>query len=76
MIMITGFATVRSAVQAMKLVLAGFLEKLFAPDDLVRTVRKALDDAQNASPVEQSLVHQDEILRFLDPGGDGRKPQL
>ena len=65
-IMITGFATVRSAVQAMKLGAAGFLEKPFAPDDLVRTVRKALDDAQNASPVEQSLVHQDEILRFLD----------
>jgi len=65
-IMITGFATVRSAVQAMKLGAAEFLEKPFAPDDLVRTVRKALYDAQNASPAEQGLVHQDEILRFLD----------
>ncbi|MBI5578554.1 MAG: response regulator [Deltaproteobacteria bacterium] len=65
-IMITGFATVRSAVQAMKLGAAEFLEKPFAPDDLMRTVRKALYDAQNASPVEQSLVHQDEVLRFLD----------
>jgi FixJ family two-component response regulator len=65
-IMITGFATVRSAVQAMKLGAAEFLEKPFAPDDLVRTVRKALYDAQNAGPVEQGLVHQDEILRFLD----------
>ncbi|HSM90003.1 MAG TPA: response regulator, partial [Desulfobacterales bacterium] len=65
-IMITGFATVRSAVQAMKLGAAEFLEKPFAPDDLVRTVRKALYDAQTASPVEQGLVHQDEILRFLD----------
>ncbi|MCK7468037.1 MAG: response regulator [Desulfosudis oleivorans] len=41
-VMITGFATVRSAVQAMKLGAAEFLEKPFAPDDLVRTVRKAL----------------------------------
>lgn len=65
-IMITGFATVRSAVQAMKLGAAEFLEKPFAPDDLVRMVRKALYDAQTASPVEQGLVHQDEILRFLD----------
>lgn len=65
-IMITGFATVRSAVQAMKLGAAEFLEKPFAPDDLVRTVRKALYDAQNATPVEQGLVHQDEVLRFLD----------
>jgi DNA-binding NtrC family response regulator len=65
-IMITGFATVRSAVQAMKLGAAEFLEKPFAPDDLVRTVRKALYDAQSASPAEQGLVHQDEILRFLD----------
>jgi len=65
-IMITGFATVRSAVQAMKLGAAEFLEKPFAPDDLVRTVRKALYDAQNANPVEQGLLHQDEILRFLD----------
>jgi DNA-binding NtrC family response regulator len=65
-IMITGFATVRSAVQAMKLGAAEFLEKPFAPDDLVRTVRKALYDAQSATPVEQGLVHQDEVLRFLD----------
>jgi FixJ family two-component response regulator len=65
-IMITGFATVRSAVQAMKLGAAEFLEKPFAPDDLVRTVRKALYDAQNANPVAQGLLHQDEILRFLD----------
>ena len=65
-IMITGFATVRSAVQAMKLGAAEFLEKPFAPDDLVRTVRKALYDGSTAPPVEQGLVHQDEILRFLD----------
>lgn len=65
-VMITGFATVRSAVQAMKLGAAEFLEKPFAPEDLVRTVRKALQAAEAAGPAEQGLVHRDELLRFLD----------
>lgn len=65
-LMITGFATVRSAVQAVKLGAAEFLEKPFAPEELVRTVRKALHAAEAAVPAEQGLVHRDELLRFLD----------
>src|SRR5512143_1984617 len=41
-VMITGFGSVKSAVQAMKLGAAEYLEKPFAPDDLVKVVQKAL----------------------------------
>ncbi len=42
-VMITGFGNVPSAVQAMKLGAAEYLEKPFAPDALVKVVQKALN---------------------------------
>ena len=39
-VMITGFGTVKSAVQAMKLGAAEYLEKPFSPDQLVKTVKQ------------------------------------
>jgi DNA-binding NtrC family response regulator len=65
-VIITGYATVPSAVQAMKLGAAEILEKPFSPDGLVYTVQKAMT-APAAEAVEApGVVHRDEILRLLE----------
>lgn len=65
-VMITGFGSVQSAVQAMKLGAAEYLEKPFAPDDLVKVVKKALQIAATTPPEDQRLIHKDEILKVLE----------
>lgn len=60
----TGYATVQSAVQSMKLGAADFIEKPFTPDMLVTTVRKVLDSEGETEP--QELIHRDEIVRVLE----------
>lgn len=65
-VMITGFGSVKSAVQAMKLGAAEYLEKPFAPDDLVKVVQKALHIAATTPPEDQSLIHKEEILKVLE----------
>jgi DNA-binding NtrC family response regulator len=68
-VMITGFGTVKSAVQAMKLGAAEYLEKPFSPDELIKTVNSALDIAGRQQPEEQGIVHKTEILRVLEKAG-------
>lgn len=65
-VMITGFGTVKSAVQAMKLGAAEYLEKPFSPDQLVKTVNSALHMAETREPEEQGLIHAEEILKVLE----------
>jgi DNA-binding NtrC family response regulator len=65
-VIITGYATVRSAVQAMKLGAADYLEKPFTPDQLLKAVASALDIAATQSPEEQGLIHQDEVITVLE----------
>jgi len=65
-VMITGFGSVKSAVQAMKLGAAEYLEKPFAPDDLVKVIQKALHIAATTPPEEQRLIHKEEILKVLE----------
>jgi DNA-binding NtrC family response regulator len=65
-VMITGFGSVQSAVQAMKLGAAEYLEKPFTPDALVKAVDKALHLARTTAPESQSLIHKEEILRLLE----------
>ena len=62
-VMITGFGTVKSAVQAMKLGAAEYLEKPFSPDELVKTVNSALHIAETRGPEEQGLIHTEEIIK-------------
>lgn len=63
---ITGYATVQSAVQAMKLGATEYIEKPFTPEELVKAVKSALDVALKQVPEEQVIVHKDEVLGVLD----------
>ena len=65
-VMITGFGSVQSAIQAMKLGAAEYLEKPFAPDALVETVKKALHIAATKPPEDPGVIHKTEILRVLE----------
>lgn len=65
-VIITGYATVPSAVQAMKLGAAEILEKPFSPDGLVYTVQKAISPSREEAVEAQGVVHRDEILRLLE----------
>lgn len=62
-IMITGFGTVASAVEAMKLGAADYLGKpLSSPDELRMLARKALD--QDSAERERALLREDQDCRF------------
>jgi len=62
---ITGYATVQSAVQAMKLGATDYLEKPFTPEELVGVVTSALDVAATRPPGDQALTHKQEVMKVL-----------
>jgi DNA-binding NtrC family response regulator len=72
-VIITGYATVDSALQAMKLGATNYIEKPFTPDQLIRTVASAMEDTSNGSPEEQIIIHRKEILKILKKGASDRK---
>ena len=65
-VIITGYATVRSAVQAMKLGATDYLEKPFTPEELLEAVASALDIAAIQPPEEQALIHKAEVIKVLE----------
>lgn len=68
-VIITGFATVQSAVEAMKLGAAHYIEKPFTPDELLAVVRGALDPARQPPPEVQEIIHTDAVLQVLERAG-------
>jgi DNA-binding NtrC family response regulator len=65
-VIFTGYATVQSAVQAMKLGASDYIEKPFTPDMLLTTVKKVLEKAASEKPEKQELIHKDEVIRVLE----------
>jgi len=67
-VMITGYASIESAVKAVKLGAAGYLAKPFTPDELMTVTEKALQDRkkkQTEAPAKQKAEPesaQDDIL--------------
>jgi len=68
-VMITGYGSVKTAVQAMKLGAAEYLQKPFSPEELTAAVKSALHLAATQTPEEQGLLHKDEVLRVLEQAG-------
>ncbi len=65
-VIITGYATIKSAVQAMKLGAADYIEKPFTPDQLVEAVNSVLDMAATQIPETQDLIHKEEMIQVLE----------
>ena len=65
-VILTGYATVQSAVGAMKLGASDYLEKPFLPDVLLKTIEKVISKAGNYNPEPQEMMNHEEILKILD----------
>jgi len=63
-LIITGYATTKSAVQAMKLGAAEYIEKPFEPEQLLEAVGRALGITPEAE--EQGLIHKEEMAKVLE----------
>jgi len=63
-LIITGYATTKAAVQAMKLGAADYIEKPFEPEQLLESVARALGIA--AEDEEQGLIHKEEMAKVLE----------
>ncbi len=65
-VMITGYASVESSVQAMKLGAADYIEKPFTPVQLLKAVASVLDIAATQEPEEQTVIHKEEMIKVLE----------
>lgn len=67
-IIITGYAKIQSARQAMKLGAADYLEKPFIPEKVIKAVGSALDTTSARPSEEQDTAHKEEMIKVLEKG--------
>jgi len=72
-LIITGYATVDSAIQAMKLGAVNYIEKPFTPEELVRAVVSAMDSSSSILQEEQTIIHIKEMLEVVKKGAKDPK---
>jgi FixJ family two-component response regulator len=72
-LIITGYATVSSAIQAMKLGAVNYIEKPFRPGELIRAVVAAMDSSSGILKEESTLIHVKETLKILKKGAKDPK---
>jgi len=65
-IIITGYATIKSAVQAMQLGATNYIEKPFTPDVLINAITVGLKAGKSTRPEEQAIVNKEEELKVLE----------
>jgi DNA-binding NtrC family response regulator len=71
-VIITGYATVNSAVQAVRLGATDYIEKPFTPEQLLRIVNAALVSASGEACEEATLVHKKEVVKILKKGASDK----
>jgi DNA-binding NtrC family response regulator len=65
-VIVSGYATVSSAIQCMRMGAAHVLEKPFTPEELIQVVQSVLNRSPRAVPEEQGLIHDEEVLKVLN----------
>ncbi len=65
-VMITGYATVQSAVQAMHLGALEYIEKPFTPEKIIEVVNAAVHKAATLPVEEQAIIHKEEVIKVLE----------
>jgi len=65
-VIVSGYATVSSAIQCMRLGAAHVLEKPFTPEELSQVVQSVWKQSSPSVPEEQGLIHDEEILKILN----------
>ncbi|MEW5733361.1 MAG: response regulator [Thermodesulfobacteriota bacterium] len=67
-VILTGYATISSALQAMKLGAADYLEKPVAPDELIARISAAMDAARGRAGENQVITNQEEVRKVIRRG--------
>lgn len=67
-VVITGYATVQSAVEAIQLGATNYIEKPFTPEQLLHVVDAALTSALQDDYEEPTLIHKREVMKILKKG--------
>jgi len=72
-IMITGYATVDTAVEAMKLGVEEYISKPFKPDEIIDAVKNIVDKREkhlatrSEKSIQQRIIDREHVLEVLNP---------